>query len=356
MDCGTFTYEAAECLVRWYRKNKRDLPWRKTHDAYAVWISEIMLQQTRVEAVIDKYTAFMQELPDIAALASVEDDRLMKLWEGLGYYSRARNLKKCAAVIMARHHGRIPHTYDELLALPGIGSYTAGAISAIAFGIPAPAVDGNVMRVLSRLLGSADDVKEPETKKNFENILREFYRDHPCSPAFVRNLTQGFMDLGASVCLPNGRAKCTQCPWQERCAACKNNLTDVLPVRGKAPERRLEERTLLIIRDGDSFLLRKRPERGLLAGLYEFPGIPGFCTKEEAADAVSAMGYEPLQIHVLPESRHLFTHLEWHMHAYEIRVSGIHEENDLLVTKRELLNRAIPSAFRTYLEYYSLRQ
>ena len=350
-------------LTEWFQKNQRDLPWRKTYDPYDVWLSEIMLQQTRVEFVKDRFLRFQQELPDIPSLAGCDEEKLMKLWEGMGYYSRARNLKKCAEMLMREYDGKLPASCDALRKLPGIGPYTAGAIASIAFLIPSPAVDGNVMRVLARVTGDRSDIRSDETKKKYTAHLMEFL-DHNApsiskqQPAFVRYFTQGLMELGAIVCLPNGEPLCPQCPWAKECQAHQNHETDSIPVRSEKKQRTIQERTVLIIRDGDRFLLHRRGKKGLLAGLMEFPAIERYVTSSEAIHALEKSGIKALRIHPLPASKHIFTHIEWHMKAYEILVEAceeLNQENLFWMNQKELQSIAVPSAFRTYLDYYNLR-
>ena len=249
-------------LVDWYRENKRDLPWRHNPDAYRVWISEIMLQQTRVEAVKGYYDRFLKALPTVKDLAEAEEDKLLKLWEGLGYYNRVRNMQKAAQQIMVDHEGIFPDTYEEILQLKGIGNYTAGAISAFAYGIPKPAVDGNVLRVISRITGSYEDIMKQSVRKKIENTLEQVIPSDAAS-----DFNQGLIELGAIVCVPNGEPKCELCPVKEYCIACTENLTAEIPVKKKAKARKIEERTILIFKDGKQIAIRKRPAKGLLAGL-----------------------------------------------------------------------------------------
>lgn len=341
-------------LCAWYEQVKRPLPWRDTGDPYHVWISEIMLQQTRIEAVRDKYIAFIRELPDIASLADCEDDRLMRLWEGLGYYSRARNLKKCAMVLMKEYDGRLPADYNALLKLPGIGPYTAGAIASIAFHLPCAAVDGNVLRILARMSGCEDDIRDDRTRKKLSGMLAAAYTDGTDSAL----VNQGLMELGQTVCVPNGAPHCAECIWNASCRACHDGSTDRIPFRSSLKERKIIERTLLIIRDGRSFLLHRRPQNGLLAGLYEFPGTDSYLSRQEALREAEKLSLKPLRIKALPSSRHVFTHLEWHMKAYEITVEEISflpDDSYVRAEKKELAGMAVPSAFKTYTDWYSLR-
>lgn len=347
----------AAALAAWYDACRRPLPWRDTGRPYDVWLSEIMLQQTRIEAVREKFLLFRKELPEIPDVAACDPDRLMRLWEGLGYYSRARNLQRCAQVLCRDWGGCLPADYDALLSLPGIGPYTAGAIASIAFGIAVPAVDGNVLRVLSRLSGSRDDVRDPAVRRNAEACIREVF-SHRADPAFVSSFNQGLMELGETVCLPNGTPKCEICPLRESCSARSSGTVSIIPYRSPLKKRRIVPRTLLIIRDGDSFLLHKRPGKGLLAGLYEFCGIDGTLSRSEALRTAEEMGFPAVRIRKLPDAVHIFTHLEWHMTAFEIMAEHLSVPEDpsfLLAAKKELADLAVPSAFRTYLEWYMLR-
>ena len=348
------TQEDAGQLCKWYSVNKRPLPWRDTGDPYHVWISEIMLQQTRIEAVRNKYVQFISELPDISSLAGCDEDRLMRLWEGLGYYSRARSLKKCAGILMEDYNGRLPADYNALLKLPGIGPYTAGAIASIAFHLPYPAVDGNVLRILARISGCRDDIREEKTKQELTGMITDVYKAD-IDPALFN---QGLMELGQTVCLPNGSPRCQQCVWSVNCTAARENTTGSIPFRSSLKQRKIRERTVLVIRDGSSFLLRKRPAEGLLAGLYEFPGYDGHLSRKEALHEAEKLSLAPLTVKALPDAKHVFTHLEWHMKAYEITVAeitSVPDGNYILAKKKELAGLAVPSAFRTYTDWYSLR-
>lgn len=344
-------------LVTWYNKNKRELPWRDTGNAYDVWLSEIMLQQTRIEAVKSKYLLFKKTLPTIEDLAGCDDDALMRLWEGLGYYSRARNLKKCAQVLVKEHNCTLPCDYEALKKLPGIGPYTAGAIASIAFGKAAAAIDGNVMRVLARYFEIKDDIRDPKSKTIFEKIVMDVFETND-NPSFVSAFNQGLMELGEVVCMPNGAPKCALCPWIQSCKAHLDQTTSLIPYRSALNKRKIVERTLMIIRDGDQFLIRKRAHTGLLADLYEFIGVDSFLNKKEVIEEVEKLGLEAVHVKKLPDSKHIFTHLEWQMHAFEIQVSQIdrfQKENCFLLNKKEIAHRAIPSAFKTYVDYYTLR-
>ena len=322
-------------LLQWYRENARVLPWRSDPTPYHVWISEIMLQQTRVAAVLDYYRRFLAELPTVADLAAVEEDRLMKLWQGLGYYNRARNLQKAARQIMEDHGGVFPDNYEAIHALAGIGDYTAGAISSIAFGIPEPAVDGNVLRVVARITGDDGDIMKPDTKARMGAALKRVMPvDAP------GDFNQALMELGATVCLPNGAPLCDQCPAKEFCVARLTERTGELPVKAAKKARRVEERTVfLIFRDG-AVALRRRKSRGLLAGLWEYPN--------ELSPAPCPV--EALSLEQGPSGKHIFTHIEWHMKAVLVQTAGDTLPEGWVWATLEELDRdyAVPNAFQAF--------
>ncbi len=339
--------KAAEPVVAWFQEHKRDLPWRRNPDAYRVWVSEIMLQQTRVEAVKPYYERFLKELPTVEALAEAKEDKLLKLWEGLGYYNRVRNMQKAAQQIMIDYQGRFPDTYEEIRSLKGIGNYTAGAISAFAYGIPKPAVDGNVLRVVSRLVGSREDIMKQSVRKKMEEALE---RVIPADAA--SDFNQGLIELGAIVCVPNGEAKCGECPVAGLCEARKRGLTAEIPVKSRSKARRVEHRTVFLFRDGKRLAIRKRPSKGLLAGLYEFPSETGKMSLGEAAEYSKKIGLAPVRIKELGEAKHVFSHVEWHMTGYEILVDELEKTNrrGFLFIRPEEIEEAypIPSAFGYY--------
>ena len=320
-------------LLEWYRDNARTLPWREDPTPYHVWLSEIMLQQTRVAAVLGYYQRFLEEAPDAAALAALDEERLMKLWQGLGYYNRARNLQAAARQIMTEHGGVFPSDYESVRALKGVGDYTAGAICSIAFGQPVPAVDGNVLRVVSRITGDAGDITTPAMKKRVTEELAAVIPVE-CPGAF----TQAMMELGATVCLPNGAPLCGRCPAREFCAALQEDRIASLPVKAPKKARRVEERTVwLILREG-RVALRRRPDKGLLAGLWEYPNG----TEDALPEGITAE-----QIEFGCTAKHIFTHIEWHMTARIVTAA-----DDSLpagwvwADSRELTERyAIPGAF-----------
>lgn len=338
-------------LLAWYDLGRRILPWREEPTSYHVWLSEIMLQQTRVEAVKPYYDRFLQALPDIGSLAAVEEEKLLKLWEGLGYYNRARNLKKAAQIVMEKHCGQMPDTYEALLALPGIGSYTAGAIASIAFGKAYPAVDGNVLRILARLRADGRDILDAKVKKAVEEeVFRVMPKDRP------GDFNQALMELGATVCIPNGAPRCESCPWEAFCRARQEQRVDGFPKKAKKKPRSIEERTILVIQDADRVALRKRPDRGLLAGMYEFPSMEGHCKEREVASYLREIGLSPIRIKELPPAKHIFTHKEWHMIGYLVRVdelagleAGERTQAFVFVEPEETRSAyPIPSAFAAY--------
>lgn len=301
-------------LLDWFELNARSLPWRENPTPYHVWISEIMLQQTRVEAVKGYFHRFTKSLPEIKDLAAVEEEKLLKLWEGLGYYNRARNLKKTAQIIMEKYSGTFPADYNTLLTLPGIGSYTAGAISSIAFGLPEPAVDGNVLRVMKRVAGSFDDITKNCVKKELEKDIRAIIpKKEP------GNYNQALMDLGATICLPNGKPLCEKCPIMQICSAYRNETWDKIPVKPAKKPRRIEEKTIFILEEEKKFLLHKRP-KGLLSGMWEFPSLIGLYEIERVEKFLQSCGFELLEpIKEVGKAKHIFSHIEWHMTGYYIK-------------------------------------
>ena len=334
-----------EPLLSWFEDNKRPLPWRADSEPYHVWISEIMLQQTRIEAVMGYYARFLCALPDVKSLSEVEDDALMKLWEGLGYYSRARNLKKAAIAVVTDHGGAFPRTYAELMKLPGIGEYTAGAIASICFDEKVPAVDGNVLRVIARLQGSYENVLLPEVKKKVKNELAAIM------PRQAGAFNEALMELGELVCLPGGAPLCEKCPLQTMCAAYRAGLTEELPVRIKKMKRSRADLSVLIITSPDGLLaLEKRPDTGLLSGMYQLPNIDGFRDEKALAAILSEWSLDPASITFVKSAKHVFTHIDWYMRAY---CAAVQQPNDrfLWVTAEELADSySLPTAFRKLLD------
>lgn len=336
-------------LLDWYRASHRDLPWRHTRDPYHILVSEIMLQQTRAETVKPYYHRFLSTLPTVRDLAEADEALLHKLWEGLGYYSRVRNLKRAAERIMAVHGGVIPADFDALLALPGVGRYTAGAVASIAFDIPVPAVDGNVLRVMARLTGDDTDVLSPTAKSTAEATLAP-YVPTPGAGDF----TQSLIELGATVCTPGDSPRCTDCPLALLCTAAREGRQAELPVRIPKTKRRVEERTVLVIRDGEGRIaIRRRPAEGLLGGLYEFPCMNGYAGEASVQAYLADGGLTVGTLSPLPAAKHLFSHIEWRMQGYAACVSAPAPVADWLwVTPSELDTvYAIPSAYAVYRPY-----
>ena len=341
----------AEPLLQYYDAHRRILPWREEPTAYRVWVSEIMLQQTRVEAVKPYFAKFMEALPDIKSLAEAEEEQLLKLWEGLGYYSRVRNLGKAAKIIMEQYGGRMPADTAALLKLPGIGSYTAGAIASIAYGVPVPAVDGNVLRVMSRIFVDDRDILNASVKKDWEELLAAIMpKDRP------GDFNQALMEIGAMVCVPNGAPKCSICPFKEMCQAHERGQELSFPYKAPKKSRVIEERTVLILRDENKTVLVKRPAKGLLAGMYEFPVMAGYVAEAEVIDYLKAHGLGTVWISPLEDAKHVFTHKEWHMKGYMIRVDelarGETPADWLFVEPGETEAKyPIPSAYAKYMKY-----
>ena len=330
-------------LIPWYRAHKRDLPWRQTGEPYKIWVSEIMLQQTRVEAVKGYYARFLQRLPDIASLAACDDDELHKLWEGLGYYSRVRNLKKAAQVIMEKHAGAFPSDYNSVRALPGIGDYTAGAICSIAFGLPTPAVDGNVLRVLSRLRADPEPIDLPAVKKRVQRELQAVYPTD-CPGEF----TQALMELGATLCGPNWEPRCPECPCREFCRGRED--WKKFPVKLPKKEKKQEKRTVFLLHCGDKWAIEKRPNKGLLAGLWQFPNESGHFTAGEAVRWAEEKGLHPRNVEKSIDRHHIFTHIRWDLRGWFLEV-GEEAGDYVWLTLEEIDEQAaLPTAFRQFRE------
>ncbi|MBO7740349.1 MAG: A/G-specific adenine glycosylase [Clostridia bacterium] len=339
--------QALPHLVFWYRENKKEYPWRVDATPYHVWVSEIMLQQTRIEAALDYYKRFISELPSVKALAGVDDERLMKLWQGLGYYSRARNLKKAAIQIMEKHGGELPSSAEALKKLPGIGDYTAGAIASIAYHQAEPAVDGNVLRVISRIILSYEDIMLPATKKSVTSLLKRVYP----SGEEAALLTEGLMELGEQICIPNGEPRCEVCPIASHCRAFAEGKTAELPVREVKKEKRREEKTVLLLRSREGrYAIRKRPDKGLLANMWEFPVLDGTCAEGDVEGYLAEQGFSVEAVLPCGEAEHIFTHIVWQMVGFSVMVRE--EKSDYLWKSREeiLAEYAIPSAYRYYIK------
>lgn len=332
-----------ERLLEWYAAGHRDLPWRRDREPYHVWLSEVMLQQTRVEAVRGYYRRFLAELPDIPALAACPPDRLAKLWEGLGYYSRMRNLQKAAQVIVSAHGGVFPREYDAIRALPGVGDYTAGAIASICFGLPEPAVDGNVLRVLSRVTDDAAPVTDAAVKREYAARLREIYPAGRCG-----DFTQSLMELGATVCGPNSQPQCALCPLASLCLARANGTALLRPVKAPKKEKRTEEKTVFILRCGTRIAVRRRPEQGLLAGLWELPNVDGKCSAQQALAQAERWGVHPRELCRSSEKTHTFTHIRWELRGFYIECAEAAPLFTWIDPARFRQDIALPTAFRIF--------
>lgn len=330
-----------EPLLEWYHLNARVLPWRSktSSNPYHIWVSEIMLQQTRVETVKPYYERFLGTLPTVKDLAEAEEELLLKLWEGLGYYSRVRNMQKAAQQVMEEYGGEIPSEYAELLKLKGIGPYTAGAIASIAFAKPCAAVDGNVLRVMARLTAHEGNIAETRVKKYWENeITAVIPSERP------GDFNQALMELGATVCLPSGMPKCSICPLRAICCAYKNEQTAIFPVRSGTNPRAQEQLSVFFLVSENKIALRKRPKNGLLSNLWELPN----CPKDTLAFAfLQELGVYGVELFPLPQQKHIFTHIEWHMECYYGNIFEKHPADLLWVTKEDVKERyALPSAFK----------
>ena len=342
-------------MTEWFRKNRRFMYWREDPTPYHVWVSEIMLQQTRVDTVTAYYLRFIEKLPDIRALSECPADELYKLWEGLGYYSRVRNMKKAAVICMEQYGGSLPDSFEELKKLPGIGSYTAGAVSAIAYHLREPVVDGNVLRVITRLSGLTDDITLPETKKKIETELRAFLRESSSDPS---EFDQGLMELGALVCIPNGAPLCEKCPWQDRCQAFMSGRASEIPYKSAKMTRKTERKTVFVLKRDNYRGIVKRDGKGLLSGLYGLPEVNGSMDPQEALQYLKENGFSVRSVRALAPGKHVFTHVEWEMTAYEAELSGLPDIKEpfyfageplLLVTQAEAEEKyALPTAFKKW--------
>lgn len=325
----TLMKAAVSPLLEWYRVCKRDLPWRKARSFYTALVSELMLQQTRVEAVKERYVLFLRRFPTPEALAAASEEEVLKMWEGLGYYSRARNLHKAAKILAAEG---LPQDFNGVRALPGVGDYTAGAICSIALGLPQPAVDGNVLRILSRLYADGANIDEPATRARFSELLRAAY------PPETGDFCEALMELGAIVCVPNGAPLCGECPWKELCRAHLAGEEENYPVRSEKKARRVVDATVLVLQCGNKFALEKRPAKGLLAGLWQFPFFEG-----DAPDLGEVVAEK--------RAKHIFTHVEWRMRGKLVRIDAELPRYVWATADEIARTYAVPSAFRAFMEW-----
>lgn len=336
-------------LLQWFHKNARVLPWRSHPTPYNVWISEIMLQQTRVDTVVPYFVRFITELPDVSALSQVEEDKLLKLWQGLGYYNRALNLKKAAKILMETNQGQLPSEIKHLLELPGIGPYSAGAIASIAFGKAVPAVDGNVLRIMARILANREDINNTKNKKHMQEVMAQLVSEK--EPG---SFNQAMMDLGATICLPNGEPKCSECPIRRHCQANKLGATSEIPVKIQKKVRSVEKKTVFVISSEGQFALKKRKPGGLLPNLWEFPNAEDYLTEKQARDFLSAMGIRVHDMVPIKQSKHVFSHLEWHMKGFFVTATADDRvQSELIwVTGTDIQRQySIPTVFKAFMEY-----
>ena len=333
-----------QVLLPWYYVNQRDLPWRQDKQPYHVWLSEIMLQQTRVEAVKGYYARFLQALHTVSDLAACDEEVLHKLWEGLGYYSRVRNLKKAAQVIVEKYDGQFPRQYEDVLALPGIGTYTAGAICSICYDDRTPAVDGNVLRVVTRLTEDGTPIDTPTCKRAVEQRLRGVY------PKAAGDFTQALMELGATVCGPNRKPGCDSCPCKAFCGSAIHGTAERYPVKGEKKARKEQKMTLFILSSQGKFALQKRPGKGLLASMWQFPNVSGYLEPNAAMDYLENTGLRPRRLMRQLERSHIFTHVQWQMRGYFVEVAEPGGEFTWMTEETVENEAALPTAFRQFWE------
>lgn len=331
-------------LLPWFYANKRELPWRNDRNPYHIWLSEIMLQQTRVEAVKGYYKRFLQHIPDIETLAKADDDLLHKLWEGLGYYSRVRNLKKAAIIICEQYEGAFPSNYSDVIKLPGIGEYTAGAICSIAYDQKVAAVDGNVLRVYSRLMNDPTPIDLPVMKKKAAQALQAIY------PENAGDFTQALMELGATVCGPNKKPDCAICPCNAFCKAHLNNTTDKLPVKLPKKERRQENITVFILECGGKYAVERRKQKGLLSGLWQLPNTVSHLSESQSVEYLKNENITVTDIYRCSHKTHIFTHIQWNMRGFYLQVKNTVGNYHWLTAEQIEKTVALPTAFRIFWE------
>ncbi|MBM7650589.1 A/G-specific adenine glycosylase [Neobacillus cucumis] len=341
-------------LISWFKREQRDLPWRKDQDPYKVWVSEIMLQQTRVDTVIPYFNRFINLFPTIDDLADADEDKVLKAWEGLGYYSRVRNLQSAVKEVREKYNGEVPNTPKQIAELKGVGPYTAGAILSIAYGIPEPAVDGNVMRVLSRILSIWDDIAKPSSRKIFEKAVRDLIsHDDPSS------FNQALMELGALICTPTSPS-CLLCPVREHCKAFFDGVQEELPVKTKKTKTRDVQLAAAVLRKQDGkILIHKRPAKGLLANLWEFPNVELHHSLQNEREEVVQLFNQELQLEanfekIIGQIEHVFSHLIWNIKVYKGTISTDFQENEewKLVSIKEMEQYAFPVSYQKMFQMY----
>lgn len=333
-------------LLSWYQKNKRVLPWRKDKNPYHIWISEIMLQQTRIEAVIPYYERFMKRIPDVNALATIDEDELLKLWEGLGYYNRARNLKKAAQIIMSEYQGTFPNTYKEIIRLPGIGEYTASAIASICFHEATPTIDGNVLRVYTRLKEDKRNVDLNQTKKEIREEISQII------PLEAGDFNEALMELGETICLPNGEPKCNMCPLSHICKAYLHQSWDKFPVKSEKRSKKELFYTVFLFYYQNQVAIRKRDDKGLLKNLWEFPNELG---KMGIADVKKYLKQHQIYFSSVKKGisyKHVFTHQIWYMQSFQIELTSVINDFKWVSIEEIEEKYAIPGAFEPFLKQF----
>lgn len=349
----------ASNLVHWFQENKRDLPFRKTKDPYSIWISEIMAQQTQIDTLIPYYKQFIQKFPDVSTLAAAEESDVLKAWEGLGYYSRAKNLHKAAKQIMKEHHGRFPGDYEEILALPGVGPYTGGAIASIALGLQVSAVDGNVLRVITRFNNWKDDIAQGPTKKKVTQWVDAALPIHP------GDFNEGLMELGALICTPKAPS-CLLCPVREACSAFASGTTEQVPVKTKKIKQKRLPMEVALLYDAEGIYILKRPNSGLLSGLWSFPiceanAVPGDSITNYLEECFSIL--PPAQL--LGKEKHVFSHIIWDMSIYGFHLTGVqvgepqgqYQDNTVFVSWSDLEQKiTLPIAFSKLLRFIRIKK
>lgn len=341
-------------LIGWFASEQRELPWRKDKDPYKVWVSEIMLQQTRVDTVIPYFKRFVDNFPTIEALANADEEKVLKAWEGLGYYSRVRNLQSAVREVHEKYNGRVPDSPGEISSLKGVGPYTAGAILSIAYGIPEPAVDGNVMRVLSRILLIWDDIAKPSSRRIFEEAVRELISHE--NPSFFN---QALMELGALICTPTSPS-CLLCPVREHCQAFHEGTQTELPVKTKKKKQRnVQLAAGIFTNDKEQILIRKRPDTGLLANLWEFPTVELSLDFQRQRDQLEEHFEDQYEIkpkvhESIGQIDHVFSHLIWNIQVYSGSFTGeVNETPQLkLVSEKEIEEYAFPVPYQKMLKQY----
>ncbi len=345
MKTSDFIYQQLpDMLLPWYKQNARTLPWRQDTEPYHIWISEIMLQQTRVEAVRTYYLRFLEQLPDIHALAEAPEDQLFKLWEGLGYYNRARNLQKAARIIETQYGGQFPNQYEDIRALPGIGPYTAGAIASICFNLPYAAVDGNVLRIITRMTENPASIDRVQTKTEIAAQLEKVYPKKDCG-----QFTQALMELGATVCTPKS-PKCSDCPMKNFCRAYSHGTVLQYPIKQPKKDKRLEERTVFLLQCEDKYALTKSTDNGLLSGLWQLPNVLGKMDANQALHTADTFGVQPVELFKQMYRVHIFTHIKWQMTCYHILCSKQAAEFVWASLQEIRAAYALPTAFRMFFD------